>query len=284
MKILILGADGMIGHKIAQILINTDNTIILNSRNNNVFLRKNFPRAEFYSYDFLKQDTFELLNKVNPNIIINCIGLTIRRGADIIKNALKLNNELPHTIDTWCAINSKRLIHFSTDCVFSGSRGNYLDLDFPDAKDNYGRTKGKGEILSSSTLTIRSSMIGRELFNKTELLEWLISQKGQNIKGFSKVIYSGVTTIYMAKLIEKEIFTGVYNISSPPISKYELLIRLNKKFQLGIKIKKVDSKKSNKSLVSSKFFSKFSYQKPNWDNMVEELFQDSVKFHELYQK
>ena len=160
-------------------------------------------------------------------------------------------------------------------------------MDLVDAVDNYGLTKGKGEVQSLNTLTIRSSMIGRELFNKTELLEWLIGEKGKSIKGFSQVIYSGVTTLYMANLI-KELITeglkisGIYNISSPPISKYDLLNKLNRVFNLDLIIEKDNSKKSDKSLKSNKFFSKYYYHKPNWDDMIKELFHDAEKFHELY--
>ena len=287
MKILILGADGMIGHKISQILGGLNHTLVLNSRTKSENLNNFISNAIFFNYDFLKQDVIELLNEINPELVINCVGITIRRGADIIENAIKLNQKLPHTIAEWCSKKSKKSIHFSTDCVFSGTKGNYSESDLLDAIDNYGLTKGKGEVQSLNTLTIRSSMIGRELFNKTELLEWLIGEKGKSVKGFSKVIYSGVTTLYMANLI-KEIITegleisGIYNISSPPISKYDLLNKLNRVFNLDLIIEKDNSKKSDKSLKSNKFFSKYYYHKPNWDDMIKELFHDSEKFHELY--
>ena len=189
MKILILGADGMIGHKISQNLYDTEHLLILNSRNNSKKLKEFFPKASLIHYDLLKQDITVLLNDINPELIINCVGITIRRGVEIIENAIKINQKLPHTINKWCLKNSKKLIHFSTDCVYSGTKGNYTELDPLDAFDNYGLTKGKGEVQSHNTLTIRSSIIGRELFNKTELLEWLISEKGKSVKGFSQVIY-----------------------------------------------------------------------------------------------
>ena len=287
MKILILGADGMIGHKISQTLGSSNHTLILNSRTRSEYLNDFISNATFSNYDFLKQDVTDLLNETNPELVINCVGITIRRGADIIENAINLNQKLPHTIAEWCSKKSKKSIHFSTDCVFSGTKGNYSESDLLDAIDNYGLTKGKGEVRSLNTLTIRSSMIGRELFNKTELLEWLIGEKGKSIKGFSQVIYSGVTTLYMANLI-KELITeglqisGIYNISSPPISKYDLLNKLNRVFNLDLIIEKDNSKKSDKSLKSNKFFSKYYYHKPNWDDMIKELFHDAEKFHELY--
>ena len=287
MKILILGADGMIGHKISQNLYDTEHFLILNSRNNSEKLKEFFPKASLIHYDLLKQDVTVLLNDINPELIINCAGITIRRGAEIIGNTIKINQKLPHTINKWCLKNSKKLIHFSTDCVYSGTKGNYTELDLVDAFDNYGLTKGKGEVQSQNTLTIRSSIIGRELFNKTELLEWLIGERGKSVRGFSHVIYSGVTNLYMANLIKELIseglkMSGIFNISSPPISKYDLLNKLNRVFNLDLIIEKDDSKKSDKSLKSNKFFSKNYYHKPNWDDMINELFQDSEKFHELY--
>ena len=284
---MILGADGMIGHKISMTLQNTSHKLILNSRNSCKVLKKIIPKASFFNYDFLKHDILNLLEKVKPELVINCVGLTIRRGADKLNDAIKLNQELPHLIDRYCSSNVCKQVHFSTDCVFSGSKGNYSELDLPDATDNYGITKTGGEVLSQNTLTIRSSMIGREIFNKTELLEWILRKQNQTIDGFSRVIYSGVTTIYMASLVTKiisrnQFLTGLYNISSPPVSKFELLNKLNDKFELGLVIKENNLTKLNKSLNSNLFFTKLKYKKPDWDDMIEELFIDSKKFSELY--
>jgi len=287
MKILILGADGMIGHKMAQTLSNYNFEIHLNSRVQKEFLEKLFPKSPIYQFDFLKQDVLELLNKVFPDIILNAAGITIRRGSEILENAVKLNSVLPKKIDSWCKINQKRQIHFSTDCVFTGSKGDYHDLDKPDAKDNYGFTKGNGEVNSEYTLTLRSSMIGREIFNKTELLEWVIENKNNKIKGFDKVIYSGITTLWMSELVLKILndfpaLSGIYNISSKPISKFELITKINEIFKLNIDIEKDSSFSFNKSLNSNKFFSETRFDKPDWDFMLLDLFNDSLKNKSLY--
>ena len=287
MKILILGADGMIGHKMTQTLSNYNFDIHLNSRVQKEFLEKIFPKSTIYQFDFLKQDVLDLLKKVFPDIILNTAGITIRRGSENLENAIKLNSALPKKIDSWCKINQKRQIHFSTDCVFSGSKGNYLDLDRPDAKDNYGFTKGNGEVNSEHTLTLRSSVIGREIFNKTELLEWVIENKNNKIKGFDKAIYSGVTTLWMSELVLKILYdfpslSGIYNISSKPISKFELITKINELFELNIDIEKDSSFSSNKSLNSNKFFSQTKFDKPNWDSMLLDLFNDSLKNKSLY--
>ena len=285
MKILILGADGMIGHKMAQSLSQFD--LYLNSRSKSNYLQEYFPNSTLSNFDFLNQNIEDLLEKTSPDYIINAVGITIRRGASDNHETKFLNSQLPKKIDFWCEENQKKQIHFSTDCVFSGDKGNYNDLDLPDAKDDYGKSKGEGEINSNSTLTIRSSMIGREIYNKTELLEWVISNKNKNIKGFDNAIYSGVTTLWMSNTVIEIIknypdLCGIYNISSSPISKYELITKINTYFNLNIEIEKDYSYSSNKSLNSDRFFTKTNFKKPNWDEMLNDLYLYSEKNKNLY--
>ncbi len=288
MKILILGADGMIGHKMAQSLNEEHGLeIVLNSRSNSGVLSQLYPMCKVYKYDFLKDDINNFLDIVNPDLVINAVGITIRRGADDIKKAYKINSVFPHKIDKWASKFGKRLIHFSTDCVYSGNRGGYLDYDIPDADDNYGKTKAGGEINSKNTLTIRSSMIGRELFHKTELMEWILSNKNKKIYGFKNVIYSGVTTLWMSKTIVKILkefpdLTGIYNISTEPISKFDLISKINNCFKLNIDIEVDNSFFSNKSLNSSKFFLKTNLEKPNWDKMLLGLYNDNIENSKIY--
>tara|TARA_B100001175_G_C19469742_1_gene621100 strand:+ start:419 stop:1294 length:876 start_codon:yes stop_codon:yes gene_type:complete len=288
MKVLILGADGMIGHKMAQSLNEEYGLeIILNSRSKSKVLSQLYPKCKVYKYDFLKDDINNFLDIVTPDIIINALGITIRRGADDIKKAYQINSVFPHKIDKWVSKFSKRLIHFSTDCVYSGKKGDYLDHDIPDAKDNYGKTKADGEINSENTLTIRSSMIGREIFNKTELMEWIFSNKNKKIYGFNNVVYSGVTTLWMSKTVVKILkefpdLSGIYNISSEPISKFDLISKINNCFELNIDIEADSSFFSNKSLNSNKFFLKTNFEKPNWDKMLLRLYQDNIENSNIY--
>ena len=285
MKILILGADGMIGHKMAQSLSHFD--LYLNSRSNSNYLQEYFTNSSLSNFDFLNQNIEDLLEKTSPEFIINAVGITIRRGTSDNEETNFLNSQLPKKIDFWCKENKKKQIHFSTDCVFSGDKGNYNDLDLPDAKDEYGKSKGEGEISSKSTLTIRSSMIGREIYNKTELLEWVISNKNKKIKGFDNAIYSGVTTLWMSNTVNEIIknypdLNGIYNISSLPISKYDLITKINTYFSLNIEIESDSSYYSNKSLNSDRFFSETNFKKPNWDEMLSDLYLDSEKNKNLY--
>ena len=285
MKILILGADGMIGHKMAQSLSHFD--LYLNSRSHSNYLQEYFPNSTLSNFDFLNQKIEDLLEKTSPDYIINAVGITIRRGASDNYETIFLNSQLPKKIDFWCKENKKKQIHFSTDCVFSGDKGNYNDLDLPDARDDYGKSKGEGEINSNRTITIRSSMIGKEIYNKTELLEWVISNKNKKIKGFDNAIYSGVTTVWMSKTVNEIIknypdLFGIYNISSPPISKYELITKINTYFKLNIEIERDSSYYSNKSLNSNKFFSETKFKKPNWNEMLSDLYLDCEKNKILY--
>ena len=289
MKILILGGDGMIGHKMAQVLSVQNHEIFISVRESkDLTLKRISPKAKVFLNDVLKDSILDFLDKVNPDVIINAIGITIRRGAaENISDTIYLNSLFPHQISSWALAFKKRLIHFSTDCVFSGSEGSYLEDATPNALDYYGKTKGLGEINSKSSLTIRSSMIGPELYNKTELFEWIINNKEKEINGFSRVMYSGVTTVYMARLLADLIdnhknLSGIYNIASKPISKFELLHLINDNFDLGLIINDNKTVISNKTLNASKIEKVIGFQPPSWDELIFELKKDYMNFIDLY--
>ena len=245
-------------------------------------------KSKVFLNDFLKDNILDFLIKVNPDVIINAIGITIRRGSTKnISDTIYLNSLFPHQISGWALAFKKRLIHFSTDCVFSGDEGSYQEDTTPDALDYYGKTKGLGEINSKSSLTIRSSMIGPELYNKTELFEWIINNKEKEINGFSRVMYSGVTTVYMARLLADLIdnhknLNGIYNVASKPISKFELLHLINDNFDLGLIINCDKTVISNKTLNASKIEKEIGLQSPSWDELIFELKKDYMNFIDLY--
>ena len=287
MRILILGISGMLGHKLAQIL-DSDYDLVGLSRKKVTPKLLGLKNTNIVYHDLLKEDIQSILHEINPDIIINCVAITTRRGVEgNIQITEKLNTELPHKLDSWASLNSKKLIHFSTDCVFSGKRGNYLENDFTDADDIYGKTKAAGEVNSESTLTLRCSIIGRELYNFTELFEWLVENKNKKISGYSRVIYSGITTVRMGKIIKKIIkeysdLSGIFNISSIPISKFELLAKLSNAFNLNVDINENKNIKSNKVLISRKFTEITGIKPPNWDDLIEEFKMDSDKNKSLY--
>jgi dTDP-4-dehydrorhamnose reductase len=293
MRIIILGGNGMIGHKLYQKIseVNEDTWVTLrNDLSSYMFSdiynqKKVIDNIDLSDFKCLLQK----LNEIKPDIILNACGITIRRGVEKIKsNSILLNSVLPHFLNEWVSLNNKRLIHFSTDCVFSGKKGNYLDTDIKDAFDLYGSTKSLGEIVDSEfTLTLRGSMIGRELENKTELFEWFLQQRNKRIKGFSEVIYSGITTLKMAEIILRIIklypkLSGIYNISSIPISKYELLRICNEEFDINSIIEMDSTYSSNKNLISDKFFNEINFEKPNWTDLIIQLKEDSMFYANLY--
>lgn len=289
MKILILGGDGMIGHKMAQILSDFNHEIIVSIREQRELTKQCFsPPVKVFFNDFLKDNIFTFLDRVKPDVIINAIGITIRRGVnDNISSTIYINSYFPHQLANWVDIHNKRLIHFSTDCVFSGSEGSYSEEATPNALDYYGKTKGLGEVFSKNVLTLRSSMIGPELYNKSELFEWIINNNEREINGFSKVMYSGVTTVYMARFIGDLIenhrdLNGIYNVASNPISKFELLHLINDNFGLGLKINKDQSVISNKTLDASKIENELGINPPSWDELIIELKKDYTHFIDLY--
>lgn len=289
MKILILGGDGMIGHKMGQVLSAQNHEIVISIREKkDLTLKSISSKAKVFFNDFLKDNILDFLIKVNPDVIINAIGITIRRGSTKnISDTIYLNSFFSHQLSNWALAFKKRLIHFSTDCVFSGSEGSYLEDTTPDALDYYGKTKGLGEVNSKSSLTIRSSMIGPELFNKTELFEWIINNKEKEINGFSRVMYSGVTTVYMSKLVADLIdnhknLSGIYNVASKPISKFELLHLINDNFDLGLIINDDKTVISNKTLNASKIEKEIGLQPPSWDELIFELKKDYMNFIDLY--
>jgi len=277
----------MIGHKIAQVL-EINNEVIGTSRKKISPRDLGINKATILNKDFIIDPSLDFISEIMPDVIINCAGITTRRINASNNNHLSfINSTLPKLINDWSIDNSKKMIHMSTDCVFSGKTGNYLDDDKPDATDSYGYSKSIGEINNNKTLTLRSSMVGREIYNHTELFEWLITNKNGKIEGYDNVLYSGITTIRMAKIIafilNKDLnLSGIYNIGSTPISKYELLKMLNNAFNLGIDIRKITQIKSNKVLISKKFTEITDIKTPNWTDLISEFKEDCETYSDIY--
>jgi dTDP-4-dehydrorhamnose reductase len=279
MRILILGGDGMLGHQLLKYL-SLRHEVKVTLRQDiaaytylGLFNSENsIPNTDVRSYERL----VDVFADYRPNVVINAIGI-VKQRSDSKESipSLEINALLPHKLSVLCKILDARLIHLSTDCIFSGKKGNYYENDLSDAEDLYGKTKYLGEVRESNCITIRTSIIGRELSRHTSLLDWFLAQKS-SIKGYTNAIYSGFTTIEMSKIIEKILVkyptvSGVYQVSSDPISKYELLLLIRKKFGHNIEIIPDDIFKCDRSLNSSRFRSEFGYVPPSWNDMVEEL-------------
>jgi dTDP-4-dehydrorhamnose reductase len=282
-RILILGGSGMLGHQLWRHFsakYPETYTTIRKTRadytHSDLFCSTNvIESVDARCFDFLKG----VIAEVRPDIILNGIGITKRR--ERIKtpvDSIRLNALLPHELANWGGIHGVKIINFSTDCVFDGKHGNYTEDCPTSAKDLYGKTKALGEVCGENVLTIRSSFIGQELQGGTELFEWFLAQT-VSVKGFTHAIYSGLTTIELSRVVEKMILTypqssGLYNISSEPISKYNLLELFKKALQLDIDIIPDDTFRCDRSLNSDRFQLEFNYFPPSWENMVEELICD----------
>ncbi|MFZ3231143.1 MAG: sugar nucleotide-binding protein [Pseudobdellovibrio sp.] len=281
MKILVFGAGGMIGHKMFKNLklegFNVYGTLKQSREKYESFHLFDSQNSFEYIDVINRMDVLTVLNQIRPDVVLNCIGITLRKPE--IKDfdyCVRINSEFPHFLNNWCENNNSYLVHFSTDCVFSGKDGPYTEKSYTSADDFYGRTKSLGEVFSESAITLRGSMIGEELFGKTELLEWAFSQENKTIKGFSNVMYAGVTTSVMAELVGKlirssERLVGLYQVSSKPISKYAFLQLINTAFNLNMTIAEDKSYASSKILLSDKLSGKIGFRCPEWSVMIDQL-------------
>jgi len=245
-KIMILGADGMAGHAISDYLKSIDkyNIFTVGRTNSNDIVIKDI-ETDLEELDFM-------IHIHQPDIIINCIGMLVKACSDNPAKAIFINGYFPH----WLSKQKAKIIHLSTDCVFSGNKGDYKDTDEKDGKGQYAEVKSIGEIVNDKDLTIRMSIIGKELKkNGSGLFDWFLRQKG-TITGYDKAYWTGITTSELAKAIDKLIeanFTGLYQLAFPyKISKYELIqliAKIWKKFD--VKIERDVSNTHDKSLVNT---------------------------------
>jgi dTDP-4-dehydrorhamnose reductase len=278
MKILILGGSGMLGHALFQMLPpRHDVRVTLHRPLAHYRQWPQFqPANSFDTVDVYRPETLApALGEFRPQVVVNCIGVVKQRHeADVLEH-LEINAVAPHRIARLCHDAGARLIHVSTDCVFSGRRGMYTEDDNADAEDIYGRTKYLGEVDAPHCLTLRTSFIGRELSGRLSLLEWFLAQRGP-VKGFRRAIFSGLTSLELARVIERMLTqfpaaSGLYHVSSDPIDKYTLLHLLRDHFALDTKIEGDEAVVIDRSLDSSRFREQFGYRPPSWPDMVQEL-------------
>jgi dTDP-4-dehydrorhamnose reductase len=279
MHILILGGDGMLGHQLLKSLAFRHDVKVTLRQDLGAYVHHGL-FTEANSYTGIDVRSLERLSEViadfHPEAVINAVGILKQRTtAKESIPSLEINSLLPHRLAVLCRAAGARLVHLSTDCIFSGKKGNYKESDPSDAEDLYGKTKFLGEVHDSNCLTLRTSIIGKELSRKKSLLEWFLSQTG-TVKGFTKAIYTGFTTLEMSRTIEKLLLkypkaSGVYHVSSNPINKYELLLLIREKLGHDIEIIPDDAFRCDRSLDSSRFRVEFSYIPPAWSTMIEEL-------------
>jgi dTDP-4-dehydrorhamnose reductase len=282
MRILVLGGDGMLGHQLVRQL-GTHHEIYVtlrqDSRAYGCFGLFDGKRTYFGVDACSPEKLQEIVATCRPEAVINAIGVVKQRAeaSDAIQS-LEINSLLPHRLAMICRSAGARLVHFSTDCVFSGRRGNYMETDVSDAEDLYGRTKYLGETSAEHCLTLRTSMIGLELTRKHGLLEWFLAQRGA-VRGYTKAIFSGFTTLELARIVERTLIApvrlaGIYHVSSEPISKFDLLTMIRDALDLPTKIEPYDDFQCDRTLDSSRFRAVLGYHPPSWKAMVDELARD----------
>jgi len=268
----------MLGHKLVQEFAKTDE-VVATAR----VPKLGFSDVEVIQFDAGDAPEFNyVLDMACPDVVINCIGVVKQLGgAKDPLVCIPINSLMPHQINKVCQENGVKFVHVSTDCVFSGRLGRpYNEEDAPDPTDLYGRTKLIGE----SGLTMRTSIIGRELKGTTGLIEWFLSQKGKTVKGFSKALYTGFTTIEFARVIRAALSAnlepGVYQASSDPISKFDLLNIAKEKFGIDVTIENDDKFECDRRMDSSRFRMLTSYAPPTWDDMLAEMASDPTPYEE----
>ena len=268
-KVLVLGSAGLIGHQVYNYLKDSDNyelhnisyqnkiqddTVLLDARNEQVFIDK--------------------ITSISPKYIVNCIGILIDGSNADPENSIFLNSYMPHRLTRLADKINAKLIHISTDCVFSGDKKEpYIETDEKDGRGVYAKTKGLGEVVSDKHLTLRTSVVGPELKNDgEELFHWFMGQSGE-VLGYTKSVWSGVTTIELAKAVKWSIdhhITGLYHVTNnSSISKYDLLQLFQKYTKKDINIKPFSGKDANKSFIDTRLL--MDYKIPSYDQMISDM-------------
>lgn len=288
-RVLILGASGMLGHKLWQVLSErTDAYATLRTSDHRAArLGLLDPARTVLDVTAHSFETIErAVASVQPQVVVNCIGIVkqVREAHDPIAS-ISINSLFPHRLAELCRAADARLIHVSTDCVFSGRTGLYDESDIPDPVDLYGRSKLLGEVAYDGGLTVRTSIIGRELTGASGLLEWFLGQPTE-VRGFRRAIFSGLSTQALARMIASIIIdhpelSGLRHVASTPISKFDLLCLLKNAYRLSVEIVPDDEITCDRSLDGTRFEQETGLQSPSWPEMVAELAADITPYERL---
>ena len=293
MKLLVLGGSGMLGHQHVRRLSAAfpDTWWTLRGRKTDpdlapaAWLSGSNAIEHVDASDLARVET--VVAELRPDVVVNSLGVIKQRAAshDAIPS-ISINSLLPHRLAKLAQGWGGRVIHFSTDCVFSGRRGGYSETDESDAQDLYGRSKFLGEIAYPNALTLRTSIIGRELRNHRSLLDWFLSQRGKTVRGFRRHWWSGVTTLHLAEVVARGIecwptLSGVYQLSSGRISKYDLLLHLRDGLGITVEIEPDDVPYCDRSLLGSRFEAATGYRCPSWPDLIAEIAADTTPYPQL---
>jgi dTDP-4-dehydrorhamnose reductase len=292
MRVLILGASGMLGHKVWQQFAKRFDTYAT--------FRQSPSRYErFGIFDskrclgHVSAENFDsvirAIEQVRPDAVVNCIGIVKQDAAakDAV-SSIAVNALFPHRLAHLCGAASARLVHLSTDCVFSGLKGNYSEAAQADATDLYGRTKLLGEVDYDNCLTLRTSMIGRELQTSQGLIEWFLGEAaaGRRVRGFKRAVFSGLTTPVLAQLIadllvDQPHLSGVWHVAADAINKFDLLSLVSNVYGLDVEIEPDESFVCDRSLDASRFRAAIGFAPPSWREMIEQMQQDETPYNKF---
>lgn len=277
-KILVLGGTGMLGNTVFRLLSTNQQFQVFATIRNSKDLRffpedlksKVIPHVDVLNNEAL----IDVFAKTRPDVVINCIGLIKQlSSAKDPLTTLPVNAMLPHRLAKLCALSHARLIHISTDCVFSGNKGMYNESDLSDAEDLYGKSKFIGELNDlAHAITLRTSIIGHELNSNYALVDWFLSQQG-SIKGYKKAIFSGLPTVELARVIAElvipnERLSGLYHVSVEPIDKFSLLSLVAETYEKVIDIIPDEQLCIDRSLDSTRFKEASGYKPPSWPDLI----------------
>lgn len=281
MKVLVLGATGMLGHMVFTVL-GTDPRYETWGTLRDAKGQHHFPpesrKRLLANVDVLQHDQLvDAFARTRPDAVINCIGLIkqLSSAKDPLA-ALPVNAMLPHRLAALCALASARLVHLSTDCVFSGRKGMYAEDDPSDAEDLYGKSKHLGEPdAKPGLLTLRTSMIGHELASRNSLVDWFLAQKG-TVRGYTRAIFSGLPTVEIATFLRDVALPstslhGLYHLAAQPISKHALLTLVSRQYDHAVEIVPDESVHTDRSLDASRLQRDTGYEAPGWEELVRRM-------------
>ena len=285
-----MGASGLIGSTLLRVLMrdmSLDVYATFRSDQSAAYFLETSPDKFIANIDVTNLSSIlPVLDSIRPNVVINCIGATKHKTeGNTPYSAIYLNSLFPHQMAKLCSLVGARFIHISTDCVFSGNDGFYSEKSKTDADDVYGKSKALGEIDYGKFLTLRTSTIGHELKSDYGLLNWFLAQQ-KSCNGYTNAIFSGFPTVIFSEIIRDIVLknpnlSGLFNVASSAINKYDLLVMIRKIYKLDIDIKKDPSFKINRSLDASRFNEITGYAPPNWVDMINSMYQFDLQNSEI---
>lgn len=280
MKVLVLGAGGMLGNAVMRVLSETRDLQVFGTLRSGAasrFFAPDIAASLVAGVDVEDQDALvRVFTQVRPDVVINCIGLIkqLAEGDDPLL-ALPINAMLPHRLARLCKLAGSRLIHVSTDCVFSGAKGGYVEEDASDAADLYGKSKFLGEVHDAHAITLRTSIIGHELQSAHGLIGWFLSQQGR-CKGFRRAVFSGLPTAVLAKIMRDVVIprpelSGLYHVAAAPITKFDLLTLVARQYNKSIEIVPDDALVIDRSLRAERFRQASGYVADGWPELIRQM-------------